>query len=118
MVNVKSLNPDDRTGLSASRLDGYEQSCHDSGYGESYGSKEESYWPQQWCALWPAQSGLDLILLAFFSLSRSFVISDRAFKKSNRFTKRYPESDLFVSDEIFLESKLVIITRTRAMPEI
>jgi hypothetical protein len=81
MVNVKSLNLDNRTGLSASRLNGNEQSRHECGYGESYGGKEESYWPQQWCALWPAQSDLDLILLAFFSLSQSIVISDRALRK-------------------------------------
>ena len=82
MMNVKSLNLDNRTGLSASRLNRDKQSCHDSGYCEPYGSKEESYWPQQWRALWPTQSVLDLTLLAFFSLSRSFVISNRAFKKN------------------------------------
>src|SRR2546425_13293093 len=89
MVNMKSLNLDNGTGLSASRLNRDEQSCHDSGYGEPYGGKEEAYWPQQWCALWPAQSGLDHILLAFFSLSRSFVISDRAFKKKTDFSRAF-----------------------------
>jgi len=45
MVNVKSLNPDDGTGLSAPRLKRDEQSCDNYGHCEPYCSKEESYWP-------------------------------------------------------------------------
>src|SRR5438132_13050264 len=82
MVNVKSLNSDNRTRLSAPRLNGDEQSSHDNSHCEPYGSEEESYWSKQWRALWPAQTKLDPIHLAFFSLSRSSVISDRAFKKN------------------------------------
>ncbi len=60
MMDVKSLNSDNRTRLSTPRLNSDEQSRYKNGHGESYSSKEESYWPQQWCALWPAQP--DLVL--------------------------------------------------------
>lgn len=46
MMNVKSLNPDHRTRLSAPRLDRDEQPRYDNGHREPYSSKEESYWPQ------------------------------------------------------------------------
>ena len=45
MMDVKSLNPNNRTRLSTPRLDGDEQSRYKNGYGESYSSKEKSYWP-------------------------------------------------------------------------
>ena len=82
MVNVKSLNSDNRTRLSTPSLNGDEQSRNENGHCEPYGSEEESYWPKQWRALWPAQTNLDSIHLAFFSLSRSFVIHDMAFNKN------------------------------------
>ena len=82
MVNVKSLNSDNRTRLSTPSLNGDEQSRNENGHCEPYGSEEESYWPKQWRALWPAQPKLDPVQLAFFSLSRSFVIHDMAFNKN------------------------------------
>jgi len=45
MMDMKSLNPDNRTRLSTPRLDGDEQSRYNNGHCEPYSSKEESYWP-------------------------------------------------------------------------
>lgn len=60
MMDVNSLNSDDRTRLSAPCLDCDEQSRHDNGHSEPYSSKEKSHRPQKWRALWPTQP--DLVL--------------------------------------------------------